>query len=106
VLTLYVACVIFDRVGESGKEDVEEEAEKLATQAHITPQTPPPSHAVNQAFEHEGEKIALTDMSNGVNGVSNGETKMNGDANLSKYVGKGDNSCSRTSEKSTLQWWI
>lgn len=75
-------------MGESGKEDVEEEADRLATQAHLTPQTPPPSHVINPAFEHEGEKIALTDVSNGVNGVSNGETKKNGDNNLSKYVGK------------------
>ncbi|XP_048742099.2 phospholipid-transporting ATPase ABCA3-like [Ostrea edulis] len=77
---------VFLKVGESGKEDVEEEADRLATQAHLTPQTPPPSHVINPAFEHEGEKIALTDVSNGVNGVSNGETKKNGDNNLSKYV--------------------
>ncbi|XP_062578105.1 phospholipid-transporting ATPase ABCA3-like, partial [Saccostrea cucullata] len=80
---------VFLKVGESGQEDVEEEAERLNAQAHAIQQS-----QQNLAFVHEeGDKIPMTDVKVTVNGEVNGEVKevngeakTNGDVSLSKYT--------------------
>lgn len=68
---------VFLKVGESGKEDVEEEIERLNAQAHLIAQSPTKVHAVNGAFEKENGDVEMTD-------VKNGDVKK--DSNLSKYT--------------------